>query len=124
MSGGGWRRRGWSAAAAGENIAFRKSLQLWQRYTIETQIIGLDAQAIYFEQRMVSDHEIYARAYIATGLVAKGRPVSQEGILDEFGQPSADLELPGWIHEWRIVNGLPGARAPARTPGTPDRSSR
>jgi acyl-CoA thioesterase FadM len=107
------RRRGWSPVAAGETIAFRRSLQLGQKYTIETKIIGLDAKAIYFEQRMVVDGEIYARAYIATRLVSKGRPVSQEEILREFGEPPAGLELPGWIHEWRETTGLPGARRPA-----------
>jgi len=107
------RKRGWSPVAAGETIAFRKSLQLWQRYTIETRIIGLDTKAIYFEQRMVVDGEIYARAHIATRLVAKGKPVTQEEIIAEFGAPPADLELPGWIHEWRENNALPGARRPA-----------
>jgi len=107
------RRRGWNPVASGETVAFRKSLQLWQQYTIETRIIGLDAKAIYFEQRMVSDGEIYARAHIATRLVTNGRPVTQEEILAEFGQPPADLELPEWIHAWRESNSLPGARKPA-----------
>lgn len=107
------RRCGWSPVAAGETIAFRRSLQLWQRYTIESKIIGLDAKAIYFEQRMVVDGEIYARAYIATRLVSGGRPVSQEEILAEFGEPPAGLELPEWLHEWRETNSLPGARRPA-----------
>jgi acyl-CoA thioesterase FadM len=107
------RRRGWSPVAAGETIAFRRSLRLWQQYTIETKIIGLDAKAIYFEQRMVVDGEIYARAYIATRLVSKGKPVSQEEILGEFGEPPAGLELPDWIHAWRETSALPGARRPA-----------
>jgi len=34
------RRRGWSPVAAGETIAFRRSLQLWQQYTIETRLSG------------------------------------------------------------------------------------
>ena len=87
------RRRGWSPVAAGETIAFRKSLQLWQQYTIETRIIGLDAKAIYFEQRMVSDDEI--------ALVPTSSPAGQQwracqpgGILRELGQPPADLVLP------------------------------
>lgn len=107
------RRRGWTPVAAGETIAFRRSLQLWQRYTIETRIIGLDAKAIYFEQRMVVEGEIYARAYIATRLVSKGGPVTQAEILAEFGQPPAGLELPEWIHGWRQDTALPGARRPA-----------
>ena len=113
---GTWKKmrgRGWSPVAAGETIAFRKSLQLWQRYTIESKIIGLDSKAIYFEQRMVADGEIYARAYIATRLVSAGRPVSQDEILAEFGRPPTELVLPEWIHEWRETNALPGARRPA-----------
>ena len=86
---------------------------LWQHYTIETRIIGLDAKAIFFEQRMVADGEVYARAYIATRLVSKGRPVSQADILKEFGEPPADLVLPDWIHEWRASSTLPGSRTPA-----------
>ena len=107
------RRRSWWPVVAAETIAFRKSLQLWQQYTIETRIIGLDAKAIYFEQRMVANGEIYARAYIATRLVLKGRPVSQEEILREFGQPPADLVLPVWVQEWRASSALPGSRTPA-----------
>ena len=107
------RQRGWTPVAAGETIAFRRSLQLWQHYTIESTIIGLDAKAIYFEQRLVADGEIYARAYIATRLVGKGKPVSLEEILGEFGEPPAGLELPDWIHEWRQANSLPGTRTPA-----------
>lgn len=113
---GTWRRMrqlGWTPVAAGETIAFRKSLQLWQQYTIESKIIGMDAKAIYFEQRMVVDGEIFARAHIATRLVSKGKPVSQEEILREFDEPPADLELPEWIHDWRETNALPGARRPA-----------
>ena len=107
------RRKGWSPVVSGDTISFRKSLQLWQRYTIETRIIGLDSRAIYLEQRMVADGEIYARAHIATRFVAKGKPVSQEEIIAEFGEPPAGVELPDWIHEWRENNALPGARRPA-----------
>ncbi|MFP5313477.1 MAG: acyl-CoA thioesterase, partial [Actinomycetes bacterium] len=107
------RRRGWSPVVSAETISFRKSLQLWQEYTIETRIIGLDTKAIFFEQRMVAGGEIYARAYIATRLVTRSGPVSQDEIMAEFGAPPADLELPDWIHDWRASSALPGSRTPA-----------
>jgi YbgC/YbaW family acyl-CoA thioester hydrolase len=107
------RRRGWTPVVAAETITFRKSLQLWQQYTIETRIIGLDTKAIYFEQRMVADGEIYARAYIAARLVTKGGPVGRAEILQEFGGPPKDLVLPEWIHQWRESSSLPGSRTPA-----------
>ncbi|WP_427015758.1 acyl-CoA thioesterase [Pseudarthrobacter sp. P1] len=113
---GAWkaaRRRGWNPVVSAETIAFRKSLKLGQRYTIESRILGFDEKAMYFEQRMVADGEIYARAYIASRLVANGGPVGNEDIFAEIGQPPAGLELPPWIHEWREANALPGSRRPA-----------
>ncbi len=52
VRGGVWakmRRNGWNPVVNAETIAFRKSLQLWQQYTIETKILGVDDKAIYFE---------------------------------------------------------------------------
>ncbi|WP_026818694.1 acyl-CoA thioesterase [Arthrobacter castelli] len=109
----GMRRQGWSPVVAGETISFRKSLTLGQRYSIGTKIIGFDERAIYFEQRMVANGEIYARAYIATRLVSPDGPVTNEQIFAELGQPPADLVLPEWIHQWRLDNSLPSTRRPA-----------
>ncbi|HEV7167997.1 MAG TPA: acyl-CoA thioesterase [Micrococcaceae bacterium] len=113
---GAWarmRRRRWTPVVNAETIAFRKSLQLWQQYTVETKILGVDEKAIYFEQRMVSDGEIYARAHVATRLVRGRGPVGNAEIFAEFGQPPAEMVLPDWVHEWREANALPGSRRPA-----------
>lgn len=113
---GAWqsmRKLKWSPVVNAETIAFRKSVKLWQRFTIESRIVGLDEKAIYFEQRMVVRGEIYARAYIATRLISASGPVSNERIIEEFGTPPADLQVPEWIHSWRESNGLPGSLRPA-----------
>lgn len=107
------RRRRWSPVVAGETISFRKSLQLNQRYSIETRIIGLDERAIYFEQRAVVHGEIYARAFIATRLVSRSGPVSNEDIMSAFGAPPDAMVLPEWVHEWRLNTALPSTRRPA-----------
>ena len=113
------RARGWSPVVNLETITFRKSLTLGQKYTIETRIVGVDERAIYFEQRMVADGEIYARAYVATRLVSKAGPaskagpVSNEEIFAEVGPPPADLILPEFLHRWREENSLPSTRRPA-----------
>jgi YbgC/YbaW family acyl-CoA thioester hydrolase len=107
------RRKGWSPVVNAETITFRKSLQLGQRYSIETRIMGFDERAIYFEQRMVHDGEIYARAYIATRLLSSQGPVTNADIFEAFGNPPADMVLPAWIHEWRANTALPSTRRPA-----------
>lgn len=113
---GCWRRvreLKWTPVVSAETISFRKSVKLWQRFTIESRIIGLDAKAIYFEQRVVVKGEIYARGYIATRFVSAKGPVSLATIIDEFGRPPVELELPQWLHGWREANALPGSRKPA-----------
>lgn len=113
---GAWQRmlrRGWSQVVSAETIAFRKSLKLWQRYSMETRLLGHDKKALYFEQRMVAGGEVYARSVMAVRFVAKGKPVGMEALLAEFGAPPKDLELPEWVHEWRAANALPGSRRPA-----------
>ena len=113
---GAWdrmRARGWSPVVGLETIAFRRSLQLWQRYSIETRIIGTDEKAIFFEQRMVAGGEVYARAYIATRLLSRSGPVPNDEILAEVGEPPSDLVLPEFLHTWRVEHALPGTRRPA-----------
>ncbi|MCQ1994399.1 thioesterase family protein [Arthrobacter sp. zg-Y1171] len=108
------KKRGWSPVANNETISFRKSLQLHQQYSIETRVIGFDERAIYIEQRMVADGEIYASAVICTRLVSKSGPVSNEEIFEAVGAvPPSDLELPEWITDWRAAVALPSTRRPA-----------
>lgn len=107
-------QRGWRPVVNAETIAFRKSLNLWQKYRMESKILGFDERAIYLEHRMVCNGEIYARAVIASRLVSKLGPVSNEEIFEAAGQtPPPGMVLPDWIHQWREANALPSTRRPA-----------
>lgn len=108
------RKRRWSPVVQAETITFRKSVVLGQRFTQETRILGMDEKCIYVEQRIVADGEILVRAYIATRLLSRWGPVSNEDILAALGeQLPADREVPAWLHEWRERTALPGSRKPA-----------
>ena len=48
-------------------------MQPWQRYTLETKIIGYDAKAVYVEQRFVVGRELYAVGFV------RGRFLSRRG---------------------------------------------
>ena len=121
MRSGVWdlmRRNKWSPVVQSEQITFRRSVNLWQKYTLETKMIGMDDKSVWFEQRFVVDGEIYVRAYAATRLVSKNGPVSNEEILraveQELGQPNPDgREIPEWLHQWRVDAALPSSRKPA-----------
>jgi acyl-CoA thioesterase FadM len=112
------QRRGWYTVAASETITFRKSLQPWQRFTIETRTIGFDERAIYVEHRAVVTRagapEVYARAFIKLRLLKRGGGTLKTAELFEaIGEPPALPPLPEWLLRWGADVALPPTRAEA-----------
>lgn len=114
---GAWR----SLAAAGiypvianETISFRRSLMPWQRFTIESRIVGYDAKAVFMEQRFVVAGEIYAQALIRGRFIRKsGGTVGLSEIIELTGADVASLVLPEWAERWAEDVALPPAKQQA-----------
>lgn len=99
---------------ASETITFRKSLELWQRYVLESKIVGYDEKAVYLEQRFVVDGEIYAVGYIRGRFLKRsGGTVSLAELADALGVDVADATLPKWLERWAADVALPPTKAPA-----------
>lgn len=108
------RTRGWYAVVSSETITFRKSLGLWQRFTIESRLIGHDDRAIYLEHRAVVAGEIYARAIIRARMLKRsGGSVSHEELFGAVGRPEGLPEVPDWVHDWAGAAALPSPRSEA-----------
>lgn len=108
------RRRGWYAVVSSETVTFRKSLELWQQFTVESRFMGHDDKALYLEHRAVVDGEIYARAIIrARMLKRKGGTVPHEELFAELGRPEGLPDVAEWVHDWAAASALPPTRADA-----------
>jgi acyl-CoA thioesterase FadM len=111
--------KGWYPVVVAETISFRKSLQLWQRFTIESRILGFDAKAVYVEQRFVRPDadgrpEIYAQGFIRGRFLKRGGGVvSIDELTEALGVAPADVTVPEWLLAWSDEVTLPGTRAPA-----------
>ncbi|WP_022899837.1 acyl-CoA thioesterase [Humibacter albus] len=106
--------RGWYPVVASETITFRKSLKLWQRFAVESRIIGFDDRAAYVQHRAVVDGEIYAEAFIkARFLKRAGGTVPLAELLDAVGRTPVGLELPEWLIRWGDDVRLPSTRTAA-----------
>lgn len=57
-------KRGWYAVVAGETIKFKKSLKLWDKFTLQTQLVSHDEKNIFIQQKFICRGEL-----MATGLV-------------------------------------------------------
>lgn len=114
---GAWRRfraAGMYPVVTHQTISYRKSLELGDRFTIETRIIGYDERAVYMEQRFVRRGEVTARAYVAGRFLRDAGgvvPMTELGRLT--GVDTTAHPVPSWISEWTAATRLPSTREDA-----------
>jgi acyl-CoA thioesterase FadM len=112
------RQKGWYPVVASETITFRKSLSLWQRFTIESKLVGHDDKAVYMEQRFVrsendGEPEIFAQGFIRARFLRKsGGTVPMSEIVQALGITDAH-GIPEWLERWGTDVALPATRADA-----------
>lgn len=108
--------RGWYPVVVAETISFRKSLQLWEKFTIESKMLGFDDQAVFLEQRFVrpdqtGSPEVYARAVVRARILKKsGGVVKVDEIAAAAGVSISDFDLPEQLRTWGLASRLPSTR--------------
>jgi acyl-CoA thioesterase FadM len=109
-----FKERGWYPVVASETISFRKSLTLWQKFVVESRILGFDDKAVYVEQRFTVGGEIYTQAFIRGRFLKRsGGVVGIDELLDAVGPSPTDVTVPQWLVEWGADAALPSTRVPA-----------
>ncbi|WES66323.1 thioesterase family protein [Microbacter sp. GSS18] len=107
-------RRGWYAVVASSTITFRKSLNLWQRFDIESRLMGHDDKSVYLMHRAVVDGEVYTEMIVrARFLKRSGGTVTHEELFAAVGRPDDLPEIEPWVHEWAAASALPPTKAAA-----------
>lgn len=108
------RKRGWYPVVASSTITYRKSLNPWQRYTIESRLLGVNERDVYMEQRFVVDGAIYARLIMRARFLQKtGGHVPMDELLTLLGDTKENLEVPAWVLTWGADSVLPSSKNPA-----------
>lgn len=106
--------RGWYAVVAAESVTFRKSLQLWQRFTVESRLCGHDDRAVYQIHRAVVDGEIYAEMIVRARFLRRdGSVLPMEELFAALGRPDDMPPLPQWIVDWAAGSALPSRKSSA-----------
>ena len=101
-----FQKQGWYAVVASETITFRKSLELWQRFTVESRLLGHDDKSAYLMHRAVVDGEVYAEMIVrARFLRRSGGIVPHEELFEALHRPDNLPELAPWVAEWARVLG-------------------
>lgn len=94
------KKMGWYAVVAGETIKFKKSLKLWDRFELETEIKGHDERYFFIQQKFLKKGELMAVGLVKIRFLKQsGGTVSVKEILDLMGSNNLNgaHEL---SHEW------------------------
>ena len=114
---GSWsilKAKGYYPVMGNESITFRKSLKPWQRFVLESRIVGYDAKAVYIEQRFVVNEEVFATMFIRGRFLKKsGGVVTIPELSQAIGVDVAGFPPPAWLDTWATDVALPPTRAEA-----------
>lgn len=108
------RRKGWYAVVASETITFRRSLDLWQRFTVESRLMGHDDKSVYMVHRAVVDGEVYAEMIVRARFLRRtGGIVPHDELFAALHRPDDLPPIPDWVADWAAASALPSTRLPA-----------
>lgn len=98
--------RGWFPVVVGESIRFRRSMTLWERFTIVTRVLGWDERVIYLDQRFERTGrdgavEVVAEAWVVARFLARaGGTVPSPEVAELFGLDPVSPPLPEAVVTW------------------------
>lgn len=99
------RKTGIYPVVAAQTIRFRRSLQLFQTFEVETKVIGWDEKAFIIQHHFLRYGEVVAEAVVRSRfLKRRGGTVSSRELLDLIGHTGPSPQLPAWIEAWNHQN--------------------
>jgi acyl-CoA thioesterase FadM len=91
------RERRWYPVVTAESIRFRRSLTLFQRFHVETRVLGWDDRSVYLEQRFLRGEEVVAAAFIAGRFLGPEGSVTPGEVLALAGlDATTPHDMPAW----------------------------
>lgn len=90
------RERGWYPVVTAESIRFRRSLTLFQRFHVETRVLGWDEKSFYIEQRFLRHDDVAATALVAGRFLGPDGSVAPADVVALAGVDPTPPDLPPW----------------------------
>ncbi len=84
------------------SIRYRRSMLLWQRFTIHTKILCWKDDGLYLEQRFIGHGDKFIYAIALAKMVVRGQGVNMDVIIENivggsFSSPPPPPEVKGWM---------------------------
>ena len=95
------RERGWYPVVTAQTIQYRRSLKLFQRFSIVTRVLSWTDKSILIEQRFERGAETVAYALIRGRFLTRaGATVSMRDLMKLAGSPAPPADVPDHAQRW------------------------
>lgn len=92
---------GWYPVVVAETMRFRKSIEPFESFVIETRVLGWDEKAFLLGQRFMKGDVVKAEAVVRARFLKKsGGSVAPEEILRLAEVSGESPALEAWVREW------------------------
>jgi len=96
-------KRGWYSVVAGETIKFKKSLKLWDKFTLQTQLVSHDDKNIFIQQKFICRGELMATGLVRVRVLKRsGGTVKTEEIFKEINS-NFEVKTTELGEEWQAL---------------------
>ena len=97
------REQKWGLMVAGNFTRYRRRLMLFQRFNMETELVGYDDKWYYFYQKTVRNNIIHSSALIRTAVISKKGIVPAQEVAKAMGI-EFEPGIPSWVEDWIKLN--------------------
>lgn len=94
-------RSKWTPVVGAVMLRFRRGLDPWMRFTLDSRVLGWDEKWFYIEQRFLRDGDVYTWGLVRVLLRGRGGSLAPAAVLAAFGRATRSPELPPACLEWR-----------------------
>jgi acyl-CoA thioesterase FadM len=94
------RANGWGLTVAGNSVRYRRRVQTFQRFEMQSRCIGWDARFFYVEQSMWRRGECTNQMLLRMAVIAAGGMIAPGRVAAELGHAGATPALPDWVQAW------------------------
>ncbi|WP_323040709.1 acyl-CoA thioesterase [Gemmobacter sp.] len=91
---------GWGMTVAGTSVRYRRRVQLFDRITMITRVLGWDARFIYVDQTIWKDGDCTTQAVPRLAITSGKGLVPPAELMARMGIARPGPDLPGWLTDW------------------------
>ncbi len=94
-------RRKWVPVLGAATVRFKRSMRLFEKFTLKTRILGWDEKWVYMEHRIETAEHLAVIAIVKALFKEKGRSIPSRELAEAFGHGGSSPVLADFVEDWK-----------------------